>query len=181
LVIGVCAVALVGEWKGLSSKGPFDGVLTWLKAGALVVVLVLTYVADRRDARAFPSRWPYATFMLAGAALISFAGIRAWGNHLDSLPCSIRAGQFQDFNGTSLDLLLNGDYRYCDVGIGETCCSGTWRMSGDTILLASGEGCRQGTLVIRECSADASRKCLCWLHEQHMSTEMWILDDSRPR
>lgn len=181
VVIGLCAVILAGELKGLSSKGPFEGFTVWLAAGILVCILVLTVIADRRDARQFTSRSSYAMSAVAALALMSFAGIRAWTVYRDGLPFLIKAGQFQDFNGTSLNLLLNGDYKYCDIGLGETCCSGTWRVSGDTILLAGEGACAQGTMIIRACSADTSRKCLCWIDELQKETEMWVLEDNRPQ
>ncbi len=181
LVLGLCAVILTGAVKGLSSKGPLEGFTVWLTAGILVGMLVLTFFADRRDARLLPSRSAYLTSGVAAFALMSFAGIHAWTVYRDGMPCLIKAGQFQDFNGTSLKLLLNGNYRYCDVGLGETCCSGTWRVGGDTILLAGDDGCVQGTMLIRPCSADTSRTCVCWVSEHASGPEMWILEDNRPQ
>ncbi len=181
LVIGLCAVIIAGELKGQSSKGPFEGLTALLTAGVLVCIVVLAFIADRRDARLFPARWAYASSLFAAASLLLFAGIRAWAAHRDGLPRFIRAGQFQDFSGTSLDLLANGDYEYCDVGLGETCCSGTWRMTGDTIQLTGEGACTQGTMVIRTCRADTTRKCLCWIDGHRTDPEMWLLEDNRPQ
>lgn len=142
-----------------------------------VVILVVVMRMDIEDHhatggyRAFSGTGVILAGALCGAALI--AVLRTNGN----IPVVIRAGQFQDFNGSSLALRVDGTYRFCDIVFDESCCTGRYEMKGDTIVLRSRGGCREGVLIVTTCGADPSRTCLCWT--THLLPEMWVHEDHR--
>lgn len=179
LVFAVCAVILHSAWTERDLHGAWPEVITTLQAVALIVIALLAFWADRGDARHFPMRLPYLTSILAAVSLLAFGGIKAVAALKDATPAVVKAGQFEDFNGTSLDLKTDGRYRFCDVVFGERCCWGTYVLRGDTVVLSSTDDCKQGTLVFGHCAADGTKTCLRWVKPANGEAELRVHEDHR--
>ena len=181
LVVGICAIILHGEFSRIDHVSVFSDTLTGISGLALACVALFSFLWDRRDASYLPARWPFISSAIAAIAACCWLGLNAWLALRDPEVVVLRAAQFQDFNGTSLYLMENGRYRYCDVVFSETCCAGTWTGLGDTLVLLSHDGCEQGSLVIQPCRTDSTKRCLCWTGEMAASPEMWLHEDHRSK
>lgn len=172
----LCIAALKNAWDHRDNSGPFEGLSHILRFGLVALVLVLSFWSDRREMR------PHGRYLLTSigmGTLLGLIGLRAWTAWNTSSPTLIRAGQFVDFNGSSLDLKVDGRYRYCDIVFGETCCWGEYTIVGDRIHLVSDDGCKQGDLLFRTCTRDSVRQCLHWEKDDTDLYDMWVHEDRR--
>lgn len=178
-VVGVAVIILAGTWRTRNEHLAFATFFDVLRIVVLLVIALLAFWADRQDARRASVPWPYSASVMAGAAVLVFAAIKGHTAWNDSRPDLVRAGQFQDFNGSSLELKTDGHYRYCDIVLGETCCWGTYTLHNDTVELVSSEGCRSGTLVFMDHSVNGPGPWLRWTNEGDSTLEMRVLEDHR--
>lgn len=143
----------------------------------LFILLVIVVKMDMNDHRAAGSIRAFSGSAVVLGGIICGTAILVSARSDANIPILIRAGQFQDFNGSSLELRTDGTYRYCDIVFNESCCKGRYALKGDTISLSSKNGCREGILVIGACDAEPSRTCLRWTNDQ--LPEMWMQEDHR--
>jgi hypothetical protein len=148
----------------------------WLIVFPLVAVIVV-FNMDRNDFRTSRKLLSFSGSLTICVAILVAVLFLFYQKHRENAPFILKAGQYQDFNGSSLVLYQDGTYRYCDLVFFDECCHGKFTMRGDTIRLTASGGCRDGVLVIEECSVDHEQKCLGWLNEN--LPEMRLREDRR--
>lgn len=148
----------------------------WLLLFPLIVAIVV-FNMDRNDHQATGAWLSFSGSLTILASVIISALFLNYQHQREHAPFILKAGQYQDFNGSSLVLYQDGTYRYCDLVFFDECCHGEFTLRGDTIRVTARDGCRDGVLVIKECSVDQEQKCLGWLHEN--LPEMWLREDRR--
>jgi len=176
VVILLCLVLISTSWHGEDQLfGALIRYTRWSAWGLMILVVGLIELTGYKKSKSY--RAFSATGILLATGLLMI-GIERWTeSQWRSKPIIMGAGQFQDFNGSSLSLYSDGSYRYCDIVFDELCCTGQFTMKGDTVLLTNGSDCKQGGLVIVRCSADTTRRCLHWLESN--LPEMWLHKDNR--
>lgn len=127
-----------------------------------VVLVITVFLMDRNDFRRSGSWRSFGGSAIILFALLVASGALLWQQQPTSTGLVLEAGQFVDFNGCSLELRDDGTYRYCDLGIGERCCSGRYVLHGHDLLLESKGNCRAGRLVVSPCTWDSTQRCLRW-------------------
>ncbi|MBX2977990.1 MAG: hypothetical protein KF905_01740 [Flavobacteriales bacterium] len=138
------------------------------------VLVISVFVMDRNDFLRSGSWRSFGGSAIILFALLIAAGAVLWQWQPTSAGLVLEAGQFEDFNGSSLELWDDGTYRYCDLGIGERCCNGRYVLHGNDLLLESKGNCRAGRLIVSPCTGDSTQRCLHWQDEAAHLPELRI-------
>lgn len=142
-----------------------------------LIVAIVVFNMDRNDHKATGGWLSFSGSLIILASVIIAAIFLNYQHQRENAPFILKAGQYQDFNRSSLVLYQDGTYRYYDLVFFDECCHGKFTLRGDTIRLTARGGCQDGVLAIKECSADQEQKCLDWLHEN--LPEMRLREDRR--
>lgn len=173
VVLGLMVIAASFDAKKLRFA---FALAPWLFLFPLTIAIVV-FKMEENDHKATGEWLSFSGSLTILASVIITTLFLHYQKQREIAPFIMKAGQYQDFNGSSLVLYQDGTYRYCDLVFFDECCPGKYTMRGDTIRLTARSGCRDGTLVIRDRSVDHEQQCLAWLREN--LPEIRVREDRR--